>query len=220
MQQLASELVAMDRLSAEFKAGQTALGHRWLLKDGEGNEVGRTKLFYVGAGKTVGRLMKVTALSTSGKIHAKVLAPDGAELFTLHSFPGDQRHVEIEDDSGTRIGVGRRRELSLELLGPDGEIVIAVVKRENRDEMAFPIQTAGGEQLGALSKRPLEVYSPTISEMVFLPDLTSNQVAFQATMHLGFAGSREYHLFVEKQPHDEPLRTLVGLLPVIAAYAY
>jgi hypothetical protein len=189
MQQKASELVAMDRLSAEFKAGQTALGHRWLLKDGEGNEVGRTKLFYLGAGKTVGRLMKVTALSTSGKIHAKVLAPDGAELFMLHSFPGDQRHVEIEDDSGTRIGVGRRRELSLELLGP-------------------------------LSKRPLEVYSPTISEMVFLPDLTSNQVAFQATMHLGFAGSREYHLFVEKQPHDEPLRTLVGLLPVIAAYAY
>lgn len=220
MQQQASELVGTGRLGAEFKAGQTALGHRWILKDGEGNEVGRTKLFYVGAGKTLGRLMKVTALSTSGKIHAKVLAPDGTELFTLHSFPGDGRHVEIEDASGTKIGGGRRRELSLELLGPDGEIVIAVVKRDNRDDMAFPIVTAGGEQIGVLSKRPLEVYSPTISQMVFMPDLTSNQVAFEATMHLGFAGSREYHLFLEKPPHDEPLRTLAGLLPVIAAYAY
>ncbi len=210
----------MGRLGAEFKAGQTALGHRWILKDGEGNEVGRTKLFYVGSGKTLGRLMKVTALSTSGKIHAKVLATDGSELFTLHSFPGDDRHVEVEGDSGTRLGVGRRRELSLELLGPDGEIVLAVVKRENREEMAFPIEAVGGGQIGVLSKRPLEVYSPSISEMVFLLDLTSNQVAFQATMHLGFAGSREYHLFLEKPPRDEPLRTLVGLLPVIAAYAY
>ena len=162
--------------------------------------------------------MKVTALSTSGKIHAKVLAADGTELFTLHSFPGDDRHVEVEDDSGTKLGVAR--ELSLELLGPDGEIVLAVVKRENREDTAFPIESVGGGQIGVLSKRPLEVYSPSISEMVFVPDLTSNQVAFQATMHLGFAGSREYHLFLEKPPRDEPLRTLAGLLPVIAAYAY
>lgn len=210
----------MGRLGAEFKAGQTALGHGWILRDGEGNEVGHTKQFYVGAGKTLGRLMKVTALSTSGKIHAKVLAADGTELFTLHSFPGDNRHVELEDDSGTKLGVGRRRDLSLELLGPDGEIVIAVVRRESRDEEAFPIETVGGEQIGVLSKRPLEVYSPTISEMVFVPDLASNQVAFQATMHLGFAGSREYHVFLKKPPRDEPLRTLAGLLPVIAAYAY
>jgi hypothetical protein len=57
MHQQAAQLVGIDRLGAEFKAGQTALGHHWI---------------------------------------------------------------------GTRIGVGRRRELSLELLGADGEIVIAV----------------------------------------------------------------------------------------------
>jgi hypothetical protein len=218
--QQAAGLVGLDRLSAVFKPGQTALGHRWILSDGDDHEVGRTKLFYVGAGKTVGRLMRVTALSTSGSIHAKVLAANGAELFAVHSVPGKERHVDVEDAGGTRIGVGRRRELSLELLGPDGETVLAVVKRQDKEDVAFPIETAGGERLGALTKRRLEVYSPSISEMLFSPDLASDAIAFQATMHLGFAGSREYHLFLDRHPGEEPLRTLVGLAPVIAAYAY
>jgi hypothetical protein len=82
------------------------------------------------------------------------------------------------------IGAARRRELSLELLSPDPELVVGVISRA--------------------SKR----------------DLVSNSLAFAATMHLGFAGSREYHLMVEHRPAEEPLATLLSLTPVIAAYAY
>lgn len=43
-----------------------------------------------------------------------------------------------------------------------------------------------------LSKAPLQVSAPSmpsIYNMVFLPQVAANQTAFQATMHLGFAGS-------------------------------
>jgi hypothetical protein len=38
-------------------------------------------------------------------------------------------------------------------------------------------------------------------------------------MHLGFAGSRECHVRVD-EPIPEPLRTLVVLSPVLAAYVF
>jgi hypothetical protein len=71
-----------------------------------------------------------------------------------------------------------------------------------------------------LTKERLEVSAPSVNAMVFNADATSSQVAFQATMHLGFAGSRQYHLLVESRPREEPLATLLALAPVIAAYAY
>jgi hypothetical protein len=216
----APELLALERLSVAFKPGQTALGHRWILRDGDEAEVGRTKLFYEGAGKTMGRLMRVTALSTSGTIHARVLGSQGEERFRIHSFPGKDRHVEVENAEGTAVGVARRRELSLDLLAPGAEAPLATITRADREDLAFPIETPSGERLGVLTKQKLEVSAPSISAMVFNSDVTSNQIAFQATMHLGFAGSREYHLLVERRPSEEPLATLLALTPVIAAYAY
>jgi hypothetical protein len=220
MRTAASTLLELDELGVTFKPGQTALGHHWILSDGEDHDVGRTKLFYEGAGKTVGRLMRVTGLSTTGEIHATVNAPDGTELYRLHSTPGKNKHVDISDAGGTLIGQARRNDLSLELFGPDGEITLARIARTSKEDMAFPIETPDGERLGVLTKQKLEVYSPSISQMVFAPQLSSNSIAFQATMHLGFAGSREYHLRVESRPHSEPLATLLALSPVIAAYAY
>jgi hypothetical protein len=213
-------LLGLDRLSATFKPGQTALGHRWILHDGDENQVGRTKLFYKGAGKTVGRLMRVTALSTTGTIHATVLASDGAELYRLHSQPGKNAHVEITDAADQPLGRARRRELSLELLGAESDTTLATVTRTSKEELAFPIETPDGERLGVLTKQKLEVSAPSVSQMLFAPKLASDAIAFQATMHLGFAGSREYHLLVERRPEDEPLATLFALSPVIAAYAY
>ena len=98
--------------------------------------------------------------------------------------------------------------------------MLATIARESKDDLAFPIEAPDGERLGVLTKQKLEVSAPSITQMVFAPQLASNTIAFQATMHLGFAGSREYHLLVERRPQSEPLATLFALSPVIAAYAY
>ena len=74
--------------------------------------------------------------------------------------------------------------------------------------------------MALLTTQKLQTSMPSLTEMVFLPQLASNQIAFQATMHLGFAGSREYHVLIEERPASEPLATLTGLSPILAAYAY
>ena len=74
--------------------------------------------------------------------------------------------------------------------------------------------------MAVLTKQKLQTSMPSLTEMVFLPQLASNQIAFQATMHLGFAGSREYHVLIEERPASEPLATLTALSPILAAYAY
>ena len=125
------------RTSVEFKPGSTALGHRWIIKDGDEQEVGRTKLFYEGAGKTVGRLMRATGLSTSGTIHAEVLDSEGATRFKIHSFPGQQAHVALEDGDGVAIGHVRRDGLSLELLASGAEEMIGRIARESKEDLAF-----------------------------------------------------------------------------------
>src|SRR5436305_8200852 len=182
-------LTELDRPSAVFKAGQTALGHRWILQDENDAEVGHTKLFYERSGKTFGRLMRVTGLSTSGQIHAAVLSAEGAELYKVHSRPGKDARVDITDGDGTPIGWARRRDLSLELFGHESVTALATIVRTSKDDLGFPIEGTAGERLGVLTKRKLETSAPSITQMVFLPQVASNTIAFQATMHLGFSGS-------------------------------
>jgi hypothetical protein len=215
------ELLNLDRYGAIFKPGQSALGHRWLLKDGEGQDIGRTKLFYEGAGDKVGRrLLRATGLSTSGPTHAKVLNGDGDELFRVFSKKGKPSTVEVMSPDDTVIGIARRNELSLDLLGPEGSVVHGVIARESKDDEAFAINDASGQRVAVLSKQPVQALTPALYDLVFFGDLVDNQFEFQATMHHGFADASQYHLLIEQRPSSEPLRTMVGLAPVIAAYSY
>jgi hypothetical protein len=210
-----------QRLSARFKPGQSALGHHWILQDGDEQPVGRTKLYYEGSGKTLGRMMRATGLSTAGTVHATIRDASGEDRFRLVSKnKGSEPRLDLEDASGTPIGSAMRKELSLDLLAPPSDTPVGRIVRESKEDMAFAIEDARGDRVAVLSKRPVKTVMPSIYDMIVMPEVTSNQIAFAATMYLGFAGSREYHLVVEKQPLPDPLRTLVGLSPVIAAYAY
>ena len=132
------------RTSVEFKPGSTALGHRWIIKDGNEQEVGRTKLFYEGAGKTVGRLMRATGLSTSGTIHAEVLDSEGHAL----------QDPLVPGQAGARRTRGRRRGgdrplrrdgLSLELLAPGAEAMIGRIARETKRTSRSPSKPPMGD---------------------------------------------------------------------------
>jgi hypothetical protein len=212
--------MARESYSVRFKPGQTALGHRWLLCDGESEEIGRTKLTYDGAGKSVGRLLRVTGLSTNGTISATVFDEGGEEIVHLRSTPGKDKRVDVYGPDDEPIGGARRRDLALELLAPRTDTVVGSIERAEKDDMAFPILSPDGRRCAVLTKAQLVTSAPSIYNMVFLPDVASNQIAFQATMHLGFAASREYHLLVEERPAGTTLQQLIALTPLIAAYAY
>jgi hypothetical protein len=214
-------LLDHQRLSAHFKPGQSALGHHWILMDGDEQPVGRTKLYYEGAGKTLGRMMRATGLSTAGTIHATIRDASGEDRFRVVSKnKGSEPRLDLEDARGTPVGSAMRKELSLDLLAPPSDTPVGRIVRETKEDMAFAIEDARGERVAVLSKRPVKTVMPSIYDMIVMPEVTSNQIAFAATMYLGFAGSREYHLVVEQQGLLDPLRTLVALSPVIAAYAY
>src|SRR5581483_310977 len=86
--------VARDGLSAAFKPGKSALGHHWVLFEGQ-QEIGRTRLAYEsGAAKTLGRLGRATGMVTKGVTHATITDASGTELFRVHSYPKDKR-VEL-----------------------------------------------------------------------------------------------------------------------------
>jgi hypothetical protein len=220
-----SEFAAGDDLSVAFKAGKSALGHHWVLFAG-GQEIGRTRLEYEsGAAKTLGRLGRATGVVTKGTTHAAIVDATGAERFRVHSHPKDKR-VELADPGGTPIGEARRDDRTLSIHAPGGPPLATLTRPEEKDAKQFAVMATDGgqvavlstEYLGQSSTSKLESAASAIDFVDFFT-LNSHGGSFNATMHLGFAGSREYHVRVD-QPIAEPLRTLVVLSPVLAAYVY
>jgi hypothetical protein len=77
-----------------------------------------------------------------------------------------------------------------------------------------------GAQLGTLSRKQLQLHGGVVELAADVADLVNASSSFSATMHLGFAKSREYHLVIEARPTSEPAATLLPLSPLLAAYAY
>lgn len=216
-------LTAVRNLSVVFKGGQSALGHHWRLLDGDGQEVGRTKLYYDDlGGKTVGRLMRATGLSQRGDINAQVRDASGEVAFRIFATRRTPTgRLDLKNAIGELIGSAQREEGGLVLLAPPSDTVVGRITKDEEQEFAYRILDASGGRLAVLTTRRVESKQPSIAEWVFLPEVAGNQVAYQATIHAGFAGSREYHLLLDGEPPaTEPLRTLVTLAPLIAAYAY
>jgi hypothetical protein len=220
-----SHFVDRGALSAAFKAGKSALGHHWVLFDGQ-QEIGRTKLAYEsGTAKTLGRLGRATGVVTKGVTHATITDASGAECFRVHSYPKDRR-VELTDADGAVLGEARRAERTLSIHANGGSSPVTITRPDDKEIKQFPvITTDGGEvavlstqYLGASQVSKLESAASAV-ELVDFFTLGSHGGSFDATMHLGFAGSREYHVRVD-QAIPERLRSLVVLSPVLAAYVY
>jgi hypothetical protein len=220
-----SQLVARGNLSAAFRAGKSALGHHWVLFEGQ-QEIGRTKLVYAsGTAKTLGRLGRATGVVTKGVTHATIANANGAECFRVHSYPKDLR-VELTDADGALLGEGRRTERTLSVHANGGSPMATITRPDDKEAKQFPVINADGcevavlstQYLGASQVSKLESAASAI-ELVDFFTLGSHGGSFDATMHLGFAGSREYHVRVD-QPIPEPLRALVVLSPVLAAYVF
>lgn len=219
-----SSLVARGGLSAAFKAGKSALGHHWVLFDGP-QEIGRTKLVYEsGTAKTLGRLGRATGIVTKGVTHATIADATGAECFRVHSYP--EKRVELTDSEGAPLGEARRSDDTLSLHAHGGRPLATITRPDDTEVKQFPIIAAEGGAVAVLSTQylgqstvsTLESAASTI-ELVDFFTLGAHGGSFNATMHLGFAGSREYHVRVD-QPIPEPLHTLVLLSPVLAAYVF
>jgi hypothetical protein len=220
-----SQFVARGGLSAAFKAGKSALGHHWVLFEGQ-QEIGRTKLVYEsGAAKTLGRLGRATGVVTKGATHATIGNASGAECFRVHSYPKDRR-VELTDADGAPIGEARRAERTLSIHANGGSSLATITRPDDKQVKQFPVIAAESGEVAVLSTEYLA--ASTVSklesaasaiELVDLFTLGSHGGSFDATMQLGFAGSREYHVRVD-QSIPEPLHTLVVLSPVLAAYVF
>jgi hypothetical protein len=220
-----SALVGRRSLSAAFKAGKSALGHHWVLFDGP-DAIGRTKLVYESGGaKTLGRLGRATGIVTKGVTHATITDATEAECFRLHSYPKDKR-VEVTDARGSTVGEAQRTERTLTIHADGGPSVATITRPDDKEVKQFPVVASQGGEVAVLSTEYLgqskvsTVESAASAvELVDFFTLNSHGGSFNATMHLGFAGSREYHVRVD-EPIPEPLRTLVVLSPVLAAYVF
>lgn len=220
-----SAFVARSSLSAAFKAGKSALGHHWVLFDGP-ETIGRTKLVYESGGaKTLGRLGRATGVVTKGVTHATITDATEDECFRLHSYPKDKR-VEVIDAEGAHVGEARRTDRALSIHADDGPALATITRPDDKGVKQFPVVANEGGEVAVLSTEYLgqskvstvESAASAI-ELVDFFTLNSHGGSFNATMHLGFAGSREYHVRVD-EPVSEPLRTLVVLSPVLAAYVF
>jgi hypothetical protein len=98
--------------------------------------------------------------------------------------------------------------------------VLAAISRERADEETFPVVDADGAPLGVLSRKQLQAHGSGVESVAAAAEIVNLSSSFSATMHLGFAKSREYHLLIERHPASEQLATLLWLSPIIVAYAY
>ncbi|MFL5845053.1 MAG: hypothetical protein ACJ762_10200 [Solirubrobacteraceae bacterium] len=221
-----SPLLSLTALRADFKSGQTPLGHHWRLSDADGNEAGRTKRLYQGAGGKIGRrLAVVTGLSTAGTVTIEISDGAGSHVATLRSEGGARTRATLETPDGTPIGAAHHdaERGVVELLDAADRVVGRILAPAGDEQPAtpFPIVDAAGEPIGRLSRDPQALIGPSVSAMIL--DLGPNTTNYEAELakHYGFRHSHTYAVTLDPpRPLPQPLATLAILAPVFAAYLY
>ena len=222
-----SPLLNLTALRADFKSGQTPLGHHWRLSGPGGAEAGRTKRVYTGAGGKIGRrLAVVTGLSTAGTVAIEILDADGTHVATLRSEGGARTRATLETPGGAPLGEARhdRERGVVYLLDAAGHVVGRIEAPAGDEQSAAPFPRpvdADGERIGQLDRDPHALVGPSVSAMIL--DLGPNTTNYEAELakHYGFRQSHSYAVtLTHPRPLPEPLATLAILTPVLAAYLY
>lgn len=226
MHQTTSDLLSFTALRADFKSGQTPLGHHWRLSGPEGAEAGRTKRVYQGAGGKLGRrLAVVTGLSTAGSVEIEVLDAGGTHVVTLRSEGGERTVAHLTTPESQAIGSARhdRDAGVVELRDASDRVIGQIVTPPDGDDgpVPFALLDAGGAPIGELSRDPHALVGPALLDMVasFGPNTTSYEA--ELAKHYGFRSSHTYAVeLTASRPLAQPLATLAILSPVLAAYLY
>jgi hypothetical protein len=217
------DLLAQTALTADFKAGTTALGHHWELLDADGQTVGRTEREYGGSALKRGlwRAVTVTGMDADNDIRARVLDAGGTEIAHLLSRNAKDLRVELTRPDGTPLAVVHRDRDQVFRYEADGRVV-ATLPVPDPKVTPWELLDADGRRLGVVDRVKAErVAGPSLLDYAIgLNTVTDNASDFQRTMHLGFAFSRTYSVTLAELPAAEPLRTLAVLTPVILGYAY
>jgi hypothetical protein len=209
-------------LTARFHPGRTAVGHRWDLLDGDGEQIGRTNRVHSGgaAGRMFWKTVSFTGMDAGNDIIANVLDAAGTVAARLVSRASKMR-VDVTGPDGMPVGTVRRvKGEGLVLEQPDGQPAGRVPITKDA-KAPWPLEDAGGTTIGVLTLTPAKrVAALSLLALAGLPDVFEPSRNYKRTMHLGFAHSKDYGITLDELPAGEPLRTLSVLLPVICGVAY
>lgn len=165
--------------------------------------MGRTRRVYTGGAvaRTLWKVMTLTGTDAGGSHQAEVLDGDGRLVATIAAHnDSTECRTELRDPTGEPLGIVHRPiDGGMELKTPDGTALAQMTYRPGQPD---PIEVHGAEggRVAVLTRGDLPGASPTA--------------------HLGFAGATAYTVELQGPAPDEPLRSLLALLPVIAAYSY
>lgn len=219
---MAGPLVNNRFLTARFKAGTTALGHRWELSDGDGAPVGVAAFRYDGvAGRALGRLTRVTGLAAGNDLKADIKDAAGAVVATLQANNDKLPTVDLRLPDGSEAGrLVHERGTGLRVEAGPSQTVLATIATAG--DSPWEVHDAGGARIGILGKgAPAPRVTQSWYELIGWDASPQHASDFQATMHHGFANSTEYTAVTDPDAQiGEPLQTFLALLPVLAAYSY
>jgi hypothetical protein len=225
---MAGDLLSATALTARFKAGKSALGHRWELFDADDQPVGSTDRAYGGGvvGRSLWRTVTATGLDRGNDIRADVRDAGGQVVAKLFSRTGgdEGKRVEISRPDGELVGIARRTPgEGFAFEAADGRVVGRIPIAEDQPD-PWQLVDDRGTAFGVLTREPAKqvAYGSIAGDLLDLPGSAVQDHAreFQNTMHFGFAFSKTYGVTLTELPSGEPLRTLAVLAPVIAGYAY
>jgi hypothetical protein len=217
-----SPLLQHRSLGASFDAGLTALGHGWKLFDADEQQVGQTERVFQGAGKVFGRFATATGLDKGDGIRADVKDADGEPVIRLYSVVRKGKpQVELGWPDGTPIGtVWRTKGEGLRFeVGPSATVVARIAVPDDLTE-PWSLTDQAGTEIGAMARTKAKKISFSYMDN-WLLDGRPQASDFQATMHFGFAFSKEYAVRLDDDANlADPLRVFAVLAPVIAGYSY
>lgn len=219
---MSTPLLQRTHLAATFQPGKSAVGHHWDLVDPDAADavLGRSKRVYK---SLLSRTITATGLDQGRDLRADVFDGKDKVAQVVSEWTREPRTwtVTLTDSGGRLVGTtDHDRETDrLRLLDPAGTELGHVALTEAEP---WEVLDAAGGRVAVLTSQAF-AFTPysLIDDLVF--DHGGNELArdFQATFHLGVRGCKRYEVIVEPQAViAEPLRTLVVLLPVLAAYSY
>lgn len=219
---MTTPLLRRAHWAAIFRPGHTPLGHHWDLVDPAADDapLGRTKRVYR---NTLLRTVTLTGLDSGNDIRADVLDGDirVAQVFSAWRTKTKSRTVELRDGQDTLLGTSAHDPEARTLLLRDaGGSEVGRLVHEGDDP--WPVVDAAGSRVGVVTRERLELTSYDLVEDLLLDSGQNERTRdFERTFHLGIAQSQRYEVALDPAAAiAEPLRTLAGALPLLAAHSY
>ena len=204
-------------LTAVFRAGTTALGHRWELCGADGSLLARTARVHRGGNvaQKLWKLVTLIGMDAGNDIYLELRGAREEVLARISSINDKPAPVTISDPGGRIIVKSVRQQQDMTLYGPEDGVLARLA---GEGDGPWLVRDSSGVELGQLvGGEPGPSTTPQLTELLLSPQAALNSAAYNNSQHLGLRRVTQYSFVAATQ---DAATVPMLLLPLLAGLTY